>query len=211
MYFGEGFCQRRSLSFDLYKMKKALLVLDTINDIIHPDGKLSKKWYSDFAKANNSIANINQAISAFRNNNDLIIFVKVWFLKWYSNQPKQSPLFWKANEFWVLELWTRWTEIIDWIDMQNEQIITKHRVSPFFETNLEKVLQGNNIKQIFLSWCATDLVVESTARDWHDRDYEVFVLQDCCIAANNEDHNKSLETIKKISTIIFIENLQNLT
>lgn len=178
-----------------------------INDIIHTNGKLSKKWYSDFASTNNSIANINQAISKFRDNHDLIIFIKVWFLAWYWDQPKQSPLFGKANEFWVLELWTRWTEIIDLIDIQDKQILIKHRVSPFFETNLDKILQEKDIEQIFLSWCATDLVVESTARDSHDRDFEVFVLQDCCIAANMQDHTNSLETMKKISKIISIENV----
>jgi nicotinamidase-related amidase len=137
----------------------------------------------------------------------LIVFVKIWFLEWYLNQPKNSPLFGKANEFWVLELWTRWTEIIDSISIKDEKIVIKHRVSPFFETNLEKILQENHISQVFLTWCATDLVVESTARDAHDRDYEVFVFQDCCIAANIQDHTNSLETMKKIGKIITIENL----
>jgi nicotinamidase-related amidase len=58
-------------------MKKILLVLDMINDIVHSDGKLSKKGYFDFVQNNNSISNINQAIQKFRDNHDLIVFVKI--------------------------------------------------------------------------------------------------------------------------------------
>ena len=46
--------------------------------------------------------------------------------------------------------------------------------------------------EILLAGCATDLAINSTARDAHDRDYIVKVLSSCCIAANNEDHNSSL-------------------
>jgi uncharacterized protein YpiB (UPF0302 family) len=39
------------------------------------------------------IKNTNKIISDFRDNSDLIIFVKITFKKDYSNQPKNSKLF----------------------------------------------------------------------------------------------------------------------
>ena len=191
-----------------HKMNKALLILDFINDIVHPEGKLSWKWYADFIKNNNTISKVNTAISKFRENNLTIIFVKIWFSKWYANQPKTSPLFGKANEFWVLELWTWWTEIYKEINHnKNDIVITKSRVSSFFETNLNRILKKYNIDEIYLTWCSTDLVVESTSRDAHDRDYTVNILEDCCAAANINDHNNSISTMKKISNIIKVKDI----
>ena len=183
-------------------MTKALLVLDFINDIVHPEWKLAWKWYSDFIKNHNTIQNLNHRISEFRNNNDKIIFVKVWFEKWYINQPKWSPLFGKANEFWVLELWTRWTETLEDVDYKDDTIVIKHRVSPFFETKLDNILKENNISELYLAWCSTDLVVESTAKDAHDRDYTVNVLKDCCVAANDKDHDCAIKIMSKFANIL---------
>lgn len=189
-------------------MTKILIVMDFINDIVHIDWKLSWKWYADFIQKNDTIKNINEAIGKFRNKKYPIIFVTVWFSKWYIDQPKGSPLFGKANEFWVLELWTWWTEILWDINFQNDDIVvTKNRVSSFFGTNLNDILKKYNVDEIYLAWCSTDLVVESTARDAHDRDYIINILEDCCAAANIDDHNSSISTIKKISNIINVKNI----
>ena len=180
--------------------------MDFINDIVHQDGKLSKKGYHNFIKENNVITNLNKAIDGFKENWDPVIFVKIWFNEWYRNQPKASPLFGKANEFWVLELWTWGTELYEKINhSKNDIVVTKSRVNSFFETNLNAVLEKHNIAEIYLAGCSTDLVVESTARDAHDRDYNVNILKDCCAAANINDHNNSISTMKKICNIINIK------
>ena len=184
-------------------MTKALLVLDFINDIVHPKWKLAWKWYSDFIKKHDTILKLNNIIEKFRNDKNKIIFVTVWFEKWYINQPKWSPLFGKANDFWVLELWTWWTEILWDIDFQNNDIVvTKNRISSFFETNLNNILKKHNIDEIYLAWCSTDLVVESTARDAHDRDYTVNILKDCCVSINDKDHNCAIKIMDKFANII---------
>ncbi len=184
-------------------MGKALIIMDFINDIVHPEWKLSKKWYSKFIKENNTIKNINKQIKEFRENGQLIVFIKVWFQSDYNDQPKNSPLFGKANEFEVLKLWTWGTEFIEDLNHnKNDIVIIKNRVSPFYNTKLNNILKTNNIKELYLTGCATDLVVESTARDWHDRDYKINIIENCCAAANIQDHKISLNCMKKIAVII---------
>ena len=56
--------------------------------------------------------------------------------------------------------------------------------------------------EILLAGCATDLAINSTARDAHDRDYTVTIISSCCIAANDEDHDSSLKKKKKIVEIL---------
>jgi nicotinamidase-related amidase len=64
------------------------------------------------------------------------------------------------------------------------------------------------IKELFLIGVATDMVVESTAREAHDRDFVVTIISDCCIAANDKDHQRSLENMQKLSTIITSDTLE---
>ena len=56
--------------------------------------------------------------------------------------------------------------------------------------------------EILLAGCATDLAINSTARDAHDRDYTVTIISSCCIAANDEDHDSSLQLLGKIVEIL---------
>jgi nicotinamidase-related amidase len=64
------------------------------------------------------------------------------------------------------------------------------------------------VEELFLIGVATDMVVESTAREAHDRDFVVTIISDCCIAANDEDHQRSLENMKKLSTITTSDTLK---
>ncbi len=183
--------------------KKALICIDFINEIMHPQWKLSGKGYVTFAQENNSITNIQALLEKYRNEDTEIIHVRVCFDAEYSNQLKNSPLFGKAHEFWVLQENTWSTEFLEELKPQeNEKMFIKRRVSAFFETGLHEHLQSQGISDITIIWVATDLAVESAVRDAHDRDYNVSVIADCCVAANMKDHEKSVNFMGKIAEII---------
>jgi nicotinamidase-related amidase len=59
----------------------------------------------------------------------------------------------------------------------------------------------NEVEDVYLCGVATDLVVESAARDSHDRDFNVFVIDDCCGAGSDEEHQNGISTSAKISNI----------
>ena len=65
-----------------------------------------------------------------------------------------------------------------------------------------------SVKNLFLAGVATDMVVESTAREAHDHDYSVTVISDCCIAANDVDHQRSLENMQKLCDVITSDELE---
>lgn len=189
---------------------KALVNIDWINEIIDEEnGKLSKKGYSNFINENNVIENLNYAIKKFREKNELVIFVRLAFDKSYFEQLKDSPIFGKAHEFGILKENEWSTEIHRDIDiiLDKDIVITKHRVSAFYNTKLEDILRNNQIKELFLSGVATDLAVESTARDAHDRGFLVNIISNACAAANEEDHKNSLRFLKKISKVIKVDEL----
>ena len=183
-------------------MTTALILIDFINEIVHESGKLASKGYSNFVKNNNVFQNLSFAIKKARENNILIVHIKVGFSENYNEQPKSSPLFGKAHEFQALKLDSWATEFHEEIDIKKDDIIlTKHRVNAFYATPLDLILKNNKINSILVAGVATDLTVSNAVRDAHDRDYQVTILADCCAAANNEDHKTALLSLKKLSSV----------
>lgn len=188
---------------------KALLCLDFENDIVHPDGKVSAKGYAAYNKKHGCTEQLQKVQDQFRTAGLPIIHVRVGFTPDYSQQPKGSPLMGKAHEFGAFDLSGWGGEFISELAPQdNELVITKHRIGSFHATSLELSLRTMGITEIFLAGVATDMVVESTAREAHDRDFIVNILSDCCIAANEEDQQRSLFNIKKLALIISSDQLK---
>ncbi len=77
----------------------------------------------------------------------------------------------------------------------------KHRVSPFYGTNLEPVLRAHGIQRLFMTGVSPGGVVLSTAKDGHDRDCDVCVIEDCCCAASEEEHRVLIENMIRYATI----------
>lgn len=65
-------------------------------------------------------------------------------------------------------------------------VITKRRVSAFSGSDLEVVLRAQGITHLALSGIATSGVVLSTLREAADKDYQLTVLADCCLDADEE-------------------------
>ena len=182
---------------------KALLCLDFENDIVHPDGKVSGKGYAAYDAEHSTLAAVRKVQDRFRAANLPVIHVRVGFFPGYAQQPKGSPLMGQAHEFGALDLSGWGGAFADDVAPQGEElVINKHRVSCFYGTSLELTLNTMGVTEVFLAGVSTDLVVESTARGAHDRDFKVNVIADCCIAANAEDHQRSLASMEKLASIL---------
>lgn len=71
--------------------------------------------------------------------------------------------------------------------------INKATYDSFYETNLEEILQKQQIEQIIIAGLVTHLCVESTARNAFIRNYHVFLPIDCIASYNEEIHLSSLK------------------
>ena len=183
-------------------MVTALLLCDFINETVDKDGKLAGRGYPDFIEKHSTFSNLAKLTKKARDQNMLIIHVKVAFSESYVELLEKSPLFGLVKKFGAFKIDTWGTEFHKNIDVKKEDpIVIKHRVGAFYSTRLEAILKSRNIDSILLAGVATDLVVATTARDAHDRGYEVTIIADCCAASNEEDHNNVLKLLKKIATI----------
>jgi ureidoacrylate peracid hydrolase len=60
----------------------------------------------------------------------------------------------------------------------SEKVVTKHRYSAFYNTDLETILRVQGIEQLVITGVMSNMCCESTARDAYFRDYRVFFLAD---------------------------------
>ncbi len=74
-------------------------------------------------------------------------------------------------------------------------IVHKTRVGAFSTTELHQKLRKREIDTLILAGIATSGVVLSTVRDAADRDYRLYVLEDCCADRNPDVHSLLMEKV----------------
>lgn len=78
-----------------------------------------------------------------------------------------------------------------------DPIVTKHRFSAFHNTDLDTILRTNGIRTIVMTGVASNVCVETTAREGFVRDYYVVLLEDGTAAYVEEDHDAALRVIDR--------------
>lgn len=174
------------------------LVLDMMNDLIHPDGPNGNAPYGEQSRARNIIGNTRTAIDKARAAGVKLGFVRVGFSGDYRECPPNSPIFSGAKKLGIFQLGTWGTETHpDLGQTETDFDIVKHRVSPFYATSLEAILRANDISRIYCSGISTNAVVQAMVREGHDRDYEMVVLEDCCCGLSTEEHEIAIASLKR--------------
>jgi nicotinamidase-related amidase len=187
-------------------MQQALILIDLINELIAPQGKLSGKGYADFAARHATLDRVAALLAQVRRQECAVIHVRIAFSPDYREQPKESPLFRHASKLGALRLGDWGTEFLaQAAPMAGEAILTKHRVNAFVGTPLDLLLRNNRVRRIAVVGCSTDVGVQTTVRGAHDLDYDCTVIGDCCIAPCDEDHEQTLRMLSKISRIATLE------
>jgi ureidoacrylate peracid hydrolase len=188
-------------------MKNALIAIDFINDITHADGKIPSAAAQ--VAERHVIAKANQALRYARAHNWLVILVKVGFEPNYHAQPKNSPIFGKAQQLGALNLATAGCAFHPELQVEaSDLVIEKPRVSPFYGTALDVVLRTNHIEHLYVCGVSTTWAIQAVTRDAHDRDYRVSILEDACAASDLAEHEAALKPMARIASIIKVEQLE---
>ncbi|MGE0558825.1 MAG: cysteine hydrolase [Burkholderiales bacterium] len=183
-------------------MKSIYLVLDMENDLVHQDGPNGKSPLGLQVVERKIIEKTKSSILKARKAGLAIGFVRVGFSPDYRECPDTSPVFSAARKNHLFKLGTWGTEIHpDLIAQEGDFQIVKHRVSPFYGTNLEPILRAQGIRRIYASGVSTNGVVQAIAREGHDRDYEVVLLEDCCSALSPAEHECAIAGLKRYCVV----------
>lgn len=184
-------------------MKKTLfLVMDMMNDLVAEDG-FNAGTYGVQVKERAVLGSTKAAIVAARAAGALIGYVRVGFSSDYREAPEASPIFSGARKNGIFQLGTWGTEVHASIAPMPEDFdIVKHRVSPFYATSLEAILRANKVERIVMCGVSTNGVVHSGAREAHDRDYEVVILEDCCAGVTPDEHEHAIACMGRYGRIV---------
>lgn len=190
-------------------MNTAFIGLDYIIDITHPNGKIARCASQIIAR--NTIQHANSALSLSRQKGWLNILVAVGFQHGYQEQPKHSKIFGRAHELGALTFGTLGTQFHPDLDVQDTDfIVQKPRVSAFYCTALDAVLRANKIERVIIAGVSSTWAVQATARDAHDRDYQILILEEACADVTQEAHQQSMNTLAGIAEIIHLTEMAQL-
>ncbi len=181
--------------------RPALLVLDLINDIAHPDGKYADVCLDQITERGVLDAAAT-AIEQARLLGIPVIYVVVGFSPGYPDWPAGSPLFAEARHDERLVLGTWGTQVHDALKpAADEPVVAKRRVNPFLGTHLDMLLRTQGVNTLLLTGVTTDLVILSTAREGHDRDYRIEVLEDATATSDPGLQQAALTLISRTATV----------
>lgn len=191
-------------------MSKALLVIDYINDIVHPDGAVAHFGTPKHVIEQHAVDNTIAVLKHERQQGTKIIFVRVCFSKGFPELKDTEAPFYKAHveNGWLIK--GSWgTEFYVGLEPKDaEVVIEKNRVNPFSNPALVKELEG--IDEIVVTGVATNLSVEETVRTAADLDFAVTVLEDCCASNNQAMHDFSItQIIPKFASVVSSQKYLN--
>jgi nicotinamidase-related amidase len=105
------------------------------------------------------------------------------------------------------------TSEIDVIDelapLPGEFVIDKSRPSSFYGTRLEPLLTAKGITSLIICGVTTNICVETTARDAHQRGYDTYVVEDATGEFEDSRHWHSLYTIAwSFGTVVTVADVE---
>ncbi len=189
-------------------MKEMLLVLDMQNDLVHAEGPNGQSPLGAQVRSRGILAKGAQVIAKARAAGVRIGYVRVGFSPDYRECPPNSPVFSGAPKAGLFKLGTWGTEIHPELAPRPEDVqVVKHRVSPFYSTNLEVQLKTLGIGRIYCFGVSSQAVVQATVRDGHDRDFEMVLIEDCCAAHSPEEHANSMGSLGRFCRVVSSEGV----
>lgn len=183
-----------SLKTNVSPESTALIVVDVQNDFCSRDGNLGKQG-ADLTMVNEMMPNLIELIANAKMNKVPVIYIQTFHeaatdsASWKSRRISSDaePNICRPNT-WGAEFY----EVAPDVD---DIIVNKHRYSAFLNTRLDTVLRTLKVETLIMTGVATNVCVESTARDGFMRDYNIVFLEDCTASYSREAHEMTLKNM----------------
>jgi ureidoacrylate peracid hydrolase len=196
-------------SFQPGSSNTALLVVDVQNDFCHNQGVFSKYKSVTLDHVEQAISNLSALIAKCREFKLPIIFIRTIHSEWTNAPSWLKRIEGVAEKMRICAPESWGSDFYNVAPKEGDCIVTKHRYSAFIGTDLDLILRSKGIENILVTGVATNVCVESTARDGYHRDYNVILIEDCCGAYDNAEHAATLNNISKFfGTVTTSETLK---
>lgn len=173
-----------------------LLVVDVQNDFVSPKGSAAQRG-DDVSSAVAIVPNLVRLIEEARRVSLTVVYVKTTHSEWTDTpswiyrSSQKSGLNTCREGTWGAEFYEGISPL------PSERVVIKHRYSAFINTDLNTVLKAKGIESVLVTGVATNVCVETTARDAYMYDYYVTMVEDCAAAYEPKLHENTLENIRR--------------
>jgi nicotinamidase-related amidase len=176
--------------------RAALVVVDMQRDFVAPTGACAKAG-DDMTAISAMTGRLRFLIESARRHELLIVYVRSIYDPVYlaENLVEQFDRRGLKDFCSALSSGSDFADGIGPSGAPNEVVVTKHRFSAFSGTSMDLVLRSNGIKTLVMTGVATDVCVESTARDAFSNNYRVVLAEDCMTGFSAERHQASLSVL----------------
>lgn len=180
----------------------ALVVVDMQNDFCHSDGALGKSGQSP-ELIQRMAPRLRELLRLARESGIAVVHIRTHHSPWTNSPawtrrklgsvPRCFPDSWGAD-------WYEGFEPIlgdAWSPDTHEYVVTKHRYSGFWDTDLDLILRSHGITSLIMTGEATNVCVETTARDGYMRDYSIVFVSDCTATYSPAAHEATLDNMRR--------------
>jgi nicotinamidase-related amidase len=192
------------------------IVYNTIEEILDPSHTALVVW--DVQHGTTKVIfnkeefsrNLNSVVKLARKSNIPIFFTQIQMLP---KRFESSSIIYTLGKLGFDRLFEQFTaEDRDFTvkPKQDEIVINKHTGSIFIDTGFERMLRNAGIITVVFTGIATEGGVESSARDAFNRGFYSVVVSDCVSSPSKDGHERSLENMKSLITIINSKELDNI-
>ncbi|HXP92798.1 MAG TPA: cysteine hydrolase [Candidatus Binatia bacterium] len=184
----------RNLQQILEPSKTAVIVVDVQNDFCEPNGAVGKRGFSVEACAE-MIPHLERLLDGAHAYGASVIFIQTIHTRWTDS----DTWLYRSDERERLDTCREgsWgAEFFRVAPVANDPIVVKHRYSAFLNTRLESILNTLRIETLVITGVATNVCVESTARDGFQRDYNIVFVDDCSATYDRALHDATLKNMR---------------
>jgi len=186
--------------------KSALIIVDTQNDFLHPDGGFSQlaKEYPDRKIDQEFLASIIPSVKrlaeAFREASKPVVYIAHILKSDYSDAAfpywRRPPL--RGKKFFIVE-GTWGAQIVDELTpRKGEHLVIKKGFGGFSNTPLDTILRNLGVNTCVVTGVTTCVCVSTTIRGGVEHNYRMIIVSDATAEVQKELHEAELKTMARV-------------
>lgn len=197
--YGEINIQLEKTALLIIDMQNVFIKKPTLTNPTEKELQNQNRWKYFYDKIENTVVPNNKKIlDIFRNKNMEVIFAMI---ECHKNNGMDRSLVQKSTGFneLLLPKGSEDSKIINELSPINDEIIiTKTTDSAITGTNLRLILSNMGIDTLVVTGVFTDQCVSGTVRSLADESFNVWLIEDACMAATQQIQDNELEILNNI-------------
>jgi len=194
------------MTLGIDRQKTALLVMDCQNDVVHQDGKIAVGFgFAPMIEKKGTLKQIRTVLDAARAAGIPVIYIEIAMDRLRPEElPRRGPFFLNTPALATVALLKgTWGAAIheEVKPAPGEPVIGKWIVSAFSRSKLDETLRQKGITDLILTGVATNMVVESTARDATERGYSLITVEDAVTTFSEEAHQAAIAMLRMFGDV----------